>query len=149
MGRHSIYTADLAEEICTRLAEGESLRSICRDERMPGLTTIFDWIDKDEDFRNKYARARELQAETHVDDMLEIADDARNDWMEVNDPENPGYKANGENVARSKIRLEQRRWYAEKLLPKKYGLRQQIEHSGTVSIADILREAREKRRGES
>jgi hypothetical protein len=142
------YSEEVTDEICRRIAEGESLRRICSEEDMPKRRTVFDWLDAYEEFRTKYARAREWQAETHVDEMQDIADDARNDWMEVNDPDNPGFRLNGEHIQRSKVRLEQRRWYAEKLLPKKYGLRQHIEHSGTVSIADALREAKEKRRGE-
>lgn len=142
------FTDELAEEILTRIAEGESLRSICLDERMPGRKTVMERIVDDESFRSKYARAREIQTEVMVDEMQEIADNGSNDWMERNNAEGQaaGWVQNGEAVARSKLRLEQRRWYAEKLLPKKYGRKEHIEHSGTVSIGDTLREAREKRK---
>jgi len=122
-GRPSSYTPEVADDICRRLIEGESLRAICRDEGAPGLMTVFDWIERHPEFRDKYARARELQAEVQVDEMQEIADDGRNDWMEKlgRDGQGIGWVLNGEAVARSKVRLEQRRWFAEKLLPKKYG----------------------------
>lgn len=122
-GRPSDYTPEVASDICGRITEGESLRSICRDESMPGIRTVFDWLEVHEEFRTKYARARELQAELQVDEMTEIADDGTNDWMERKNAEgeNIGWRENGEALTRSKIRLEQRRWNAEKLLPKKYG----------------------------
>ena len=60
--------------------------------------------------------------------MTEIADNGENDWMERRDADGNvvGYRENGEALTRSKIRLEQRRWYAEKLLPKKYGAKMAI-----------------------
>lgn len=128
------YSQEIADKICARLAEGESLRSICAEEDMPGRRTVFDWLEANADFRTKYARAREFQAETLVDEMQDIADDARNDYMEKFDKDGVsiGYQINGEAVARSKIRLEQRRWYAEKLLPKKYGPKLDVKVDANV-----------------
>lgn len=123
--------AAVGELILQRIAAGESLRTICKDEGMPDRGTVIRWVVADEDgFAAKYARAREIQAETLVDEMQEIADDGTNDWMERigRNGEAAGWVLNGEAVARSKVRLEQRRWYAEKLLPKKYG--QKLELAG-------------------
>jgi len=127
-GRPSTYSEELAATICERLVEGESLKAICRSDGMPAASTVFLWLEAHEEFRTKYTRARELQAELQVDEMTEIADDGSNDWMErknAND-ENIGWKENGEALMRSKLRLEQRRWNAEKLLPKKYGAKMAI-----------------------
>lgn len=128
MGRKSTFTQETADSICLRLAEGESLRSICSDEDMPSRGTVFAWLGDNEEFRAKYARAREFQAEVYADEMADIADDGSNDWMErLNaNGEQIGWQLNGEAVSRSKVRLEQRRWYAEKLLPKKYGAKLQL-----------------------
>jgi hypothetical protein len=122
-GRPSDYTEDIAAAICARLVEGESLKAICREDGMPAASTVFVWLESHEEFRTKYARARELQAELQVDEMTEIADNGQNDWMERKNAagEIIGWKENGEALTRSKMRLEQRRWNAEKLLPKKYG----------------------------
>ena len=62
-GRPTDYTGALAEEICLRIAEGESLVAICREEAMPGRATVFRWLQKYEAFRNEYARAKELMVE--------------------------------------------------------------------------------------
>lgn len=143
------WDASVRDEICARIAEGESLRAICRDEKMPGVRTVFDWLERDAEFRTKYVRAREVQAEMLAGELIEIADDGKNDWMERrnSDGDVVGWAENGEALRRSQLRVATRQWVASKLLPKVYGDKQQIEHSGSVSIADTLRAAREKRRG--
>lgn len=90
---------------------------------MPGLSTIFRWLGDEahEAFREQYAKARESRADALVEDILEIADDSRNDWVEINDPENPGYRVNGEAIQRSRLRVDTRKWVASKMLPKVYG----------------------------
>ena len=81
-GRPSLYTEALAAKICQRLAEGETLRSVCRDEAMPSKTTLLRWLadERNVDFRDQYAHAREMQADALFDEALEIADDASGDW---------------------------------------------------------------------
>jgi hypothetical protein len=122
-GRPTLRTEELEDEILGRIISGESLNMICKEESKPNITTVLRWLAKDDDFAARYARAREMQAENLADQMLEIADDGTNDWMAKKDREgnNVGWQLNGEAVARSKLRLEQRRWYAEKLRPKVYG----------------------------
>ena len=77
-GRPSLYTEALATRICKRLADGGSLRSICRDKAMPDKATVLLWLaDKAKiDFRDQYAHAREMQTDALFDEALEIADDA-------------------------------------------------------------------------
>lgn len=128
------FTQEIADKICERLADGESLRSICLGDGMPSRSTIFLWLESSEEFRTKYARARGFQAETLVDEMQDIADDGQNDWMEKfgRDGKTLGWEFNKEAAARSKLRLEQRRWFAEKLLPKKYGPKLDLNVDATV-----------------
>ncbi len=117
------YSQKVADQICERLAEGRSLRSICRDADMPGKTAVLRWLARHEDFATLYAHARDAQADALVDEMLDIADDGSNDWMEQRgrDGEVTGWKENGESLKRSALRLSTRQWIAEKLKPKKYG----------------------------
>lgn len=123
MGRPSDYTDVIADAICEALADGQSLRTICLAEEMPNRATVFRWLAANETFRDQYARARDTQAEALADEILDIADDGTNDWMERRDDQgaNLGWKENGEAMARSKLRVEARKWVASKLLPKKYG----------------------------
>lgn len=121
-GRPTIYSQTLAAIILDRLAEGESLRSICRDAEMPSRPTVYGWmLDNVQGFSAQYARAREMQAHALADETLQIADDGSNDWMERNDPDNPGWIANGEHIQRSRLRVDARKWAASKILPKVYG----------------------------
>jgi hypothetical protein len=67
-GRKSDYHAEIAETICNRLVNGESLRAICADPAMPARATVFRWLASNQEFRRSYALARECQAEDMVRD---------------------------------------------------------------------------------
>lgn len=113
---------------------------------MPEQRTVYRWLaHKDhEEFRQQYARARELQADTLADECLDIADDARNDWMEKLGPEEAQlYQLNGEHIQRSRLRIDQRKWMAGKLKPKVYGDKQETVHSGSVEIRNLTKEQRD------
>lgn len=129
-GRPTLYTVELADLICERLANGESMRSVCRDESMPAMSSVFKWLREIPQFSQQYAKAKEESADALVEDMLDIADDGTNDWMEKHDKdgENIGWQLNGEHIQRSKLRVDVRKWAASKLKAKKYG--DKIELSG-------------------
>lgn len=133
-GRPSSYSPSVGDTICTRISEGESLRRICMDDGMPDKTTVLRWLSTQPEFRTQYAHARELQADALAEECLDIADDGSNDWMEQHDAEGNslGWKLNGEAVQRSRLRLEQRRWYASKLAPKKYGEKLDLTSGGNA-----------------
>jgi hypothetical protein len=127
MARPSSYTQELADEICAKLAEGISLRTICKADEMPSTQTVFRWIRLHAEFRDQYARAKEESADALVDEMLDIADDGSNDWMAVHNEDNVGYRENGEAIQRSRLRVDTRKWIAAKLKAKKYG--DKIDHT--------------------
>lgn len=129
MARPSKFSEAIANRICERLADGESLRAICCDKNMPGQTTVFRWLAADEHdaFRKQYAHARETQADSIFDEILDIADNGANDWMERHEADNEGWKENGEAIRRSQLRIDARKWMAGKLRPKVYGDRQAVD----------------------
>lgn len=90
---------------------------------MPDKSTVFKWLRTQPGFVDQYARAKEESADAHADDILEIADDGTNDWMERknSEGENVGWQVNGEHIQRSRVRIDTRKWLASKLKPKKYG----------------------------
>jgi len=144
MARALVYTKEKGDRICELLVEGRSLRSICATERgMPSASVVCRWLGEDEAFRRQYARAREAQADALVDETLDIVDDARNDWMEVHSKagESLGYKLNGEAISRSKLRVEQRRWLAARLAPKKYGDKAEANTEPPVDSLQVLFDA--------
>lgn len=145
MARPSIFTAGIADTICDRIANGESLRTICNDEEMPGQTTVFRWLAQNEEFREQYTRARESQADALFDEILDIADNSSNDWMIAHgdDDEGAGWRQNSEAIRRSQLRIDARKWMAGKLKPKKYGDKIDVNHSGSIeSISDDALDAR-------
>lgn len=123
MARPSIYTEDLATLICSRIASGESLRAICREDEMPSLSVVMAWRLAKPEFQEQYAHAREIQAEVFGDELQEIVDDGTNDWMEIRDKKDAviGWRVNGEAVQRSRLRFDARRWWMSKVLPQRYG----------------------------
>ena len=127
-GRPSKYSDKLVATICERLIEGQSLREICRDDDMPGERTVYAWLSQREDFQQRYALAREAQADLMAEEILDIADNASNDWMERNGDDNEGWQVNGEHIQRSRLRVDSRKWLMSKLKPKKYG--DKVQHSG-------------------
>ena len=131
MGRPSDYSSEIAEVICDRIAAGESLRKILQDEGMPDCRTVRRWLqhpDRNE-FRLQYARAREAQADYFLDAVIEIADDSSGDTKLIEGEEGPPIAVvDHENIARSKLRVDARKWAAGKLAPKKYGDRIIAEH---------------------
>ena len=121
MARPSSYDKKTAKKICLRIAGGESLRSICSDESLPNRSTIFLWVANDrEGFSDQYAKACEARLYFHADELVDIADDGSNDWMErfSKDGESEGWKVNGEAINRSRLRVDTRKWILSKLLPK-------------------------------
>lgn len=130
------YSQETVDEICSRIASGESLRQICLLPNMPGKSLFFKWLLSDESLRDQYARAKEAQADAFNEEILDIADDSRNDWVErENERTGQTFIAiNTEALARSKLRYEARRWLMGKMKPKKYGESKNVEvnHTGAV-----------------
>ena len=127
-GRPTGYNQKIVDIICERLADGESLRTICSDDDMPGTSSVCRWLAAHEEFREQYALARESQADSIFDEILNIADDGRNDWMLRKFGGDERWVENGEAIRRSQLRIDARKWMAGKLRPKKYS--DKIVHSG-------------------
>lgn len=137
IGRPSDYTDEKAAEICDLIASGKALSSICKAEGMPGVTTVFRWLDAHEQFRKDYARAREAQADFLAEETLEIADDSAKDFT--------GEGFNSEHVQRSRLRVDTRKWWASKVAPKKYGERLDHNVGGNVGLTvNIVRHGSDK-----
>lgn len=140
------YSLEIADLICARIAEGESLRSICRDEGMPAKGSVFRWLRVHPEFAANYDRAIEARSDAHIEEILDIADDGTNDWMAVADKDGSqtAWRVNGEHIARSRLRVDTRKWVASKMKPKKYGDKLDLGTDGgplQVLIVDPKRKA--------
>ena len=101
--------------------------SICASEGMPVTSVVYNWLTVDKEFSDRYARAREQQAEHYLDEIIAISDDVTLD--EIIDGEgNP--RTNHEAIQRSRLKVDTRKWAMSKLAPKKYGDKIQQEIVG-------------------
>lgn len=121
-GRPTIYSDELAVEICERIASGRSLRNVCLDKDMPAMSTVMDWLNKDDGFSEQYRRACEDRETTHFEEMLTIADEVLAETAEV---------------AKAKLRIDTRKWVLSRMNPKKYGDKQKDEDDNSKAV-DLL-----------
>ena len=104
---------------------------------MPNEATVRAWaVDNIQGFGPQYASARELGYEAMAADVIEISDE------QVGSTDNGSTDAGA--VARNRLRVDSRKWLLSKMLPKVYGDKQQVEHSGSVDVATTLLAARKR-----
>jgi hypothetical protein len=134
-GRPTKYNLELADNICERLASGESMRAISRNDKYPAMSTLFKWLREHREFSEQYAKAKEESADALVEDMLDIADNQASQPVMV---DGKPLTVNGEiiktvdsaSVQHARLRVDTRKWAASKLKPKKYGDKVVSEISG-------------------
>jgi hypothetical protein len=129
MGRKSIYTREIADDICARLAGGEGLATICRNDGYPCEGTVRGWVIDDVDgISARYARAREIQADVLAEQIVAISDEQSEVTRENGEKYDP-------DVNRDRLRIDARKWYASKVAPKKYG--EKIEVDAKIEARDV------------
>lgn len=133
-----LRTEENATRICELIAEGWTLRQIAREVGVETAGAITKWVRDDEDFRQRYARAKEAQADHFADELVEIADDGRNDWVEREMDGQTQRVVDHEHLQRSRLRVDARKWLMSKMAPKKYGDALAVEHKGTVGLEGIV-----------
>lgn len=117
MGRPTIYSQEIADEICDRLAHGETLRSIIASSpHLPSRTTIYRWNADNEDFRNQYTKARAEQADYYAELIVDES-----------------YSSHDAAIGR--LRVDALKWAASKMAPKKYGDKIEIETAQPLTLA--------------
>ncbi|CZZ80708.1 ubiquitin carboxyl-hydrolase [Enterobacter hormaechei subsp. xiangfangensis] len=117
-GRPSDYLPEVAADICSLLADGESLRKVCERPGMPNKATVFRWLAQRAEFRDQYAKATETRADAIFEDMFDIADSVNEEAAAV---------------AKARLRIDTRKWALARMNPKKYGdkVSQEIDHKSS------------------
>lgn len=140
IGAPTKYTVKQADLICERIATSSfSFKTVCESLNIPTGTALA-WLSREQSFQERYARAKEMQADLLAEEILEIADDGSNDFMTIHKGDQEYTVENKEWTNRSKLRVDARKWIASKLKPKKYGDKQEIDHTtggekiGTVPV---------------
>lgn len=143
-GRPTTFTQELADTICLMISEGASVRDVCKSESMPARSTVYKWLAEAEGFSDHYRIALEARADYLFDDLLEIADDSANDFVE----KKYGQVLDKEAVLRAKLRVDTRKYVIERLAPKKYGPKMDLADDLKASLImnfDFIGKARDKK----
>ncbi|WP_370632671.1 hypothetical protein [Eikenella sp. Marseille-P7795] len=110
----ALWAATPASANCGR--QGHSLAAICRRKNLPAPSTVYKWLAESPEFSERYAHAREQQADFYADEIIEIAD---------NCPPETG------EVAKAKLKIDARKWKAARLAPKKYSEKTELDLKST------------------
>jgi hypothetical protein len=138
-GRPTTFTPEIGRLVCELIADGYTLRQIADlNDDMPWKRTVNNWLYRAEfdaeplivEFRQQMSRAREIRAEGHAEELIEIADS--------------GAMTN-EAVSRDKLRSGNRMWLMSKALPQKYGDRLDVNHSGSIALEALFQRKDEMR----
>lgn len=116
------YTPEVAQMVCERIAtSSRSMGTLCREEGMPSLATLYRWLDSELDFAQKYARARNDQTDFLAEECLEIAN-TQHPGDKVTTSTKDGVKITREDMLGHRtLQIETRKWFISKMHPKKYG----------------------------
>jgi hypothetical protein len=140
-GRPTDFTPELGDLICALICEGYSLRKIAKNDEMPRVSTILDWVMKGtrgderyEAFSEQYARSLDIRTDNMAEELLEISDD---DSLDVGVTEDGKPYVKGEHIQRSRLKVDTRKWLMSKMKPKKYGEKLQQEITMTPHEAAL------------
>ena len=136
-GRPTIYSEELAVRICELVATSSlGLIKLCaKYDELPVKDTINQWRYRYPGFSALYAKAKLIQADRLAEDILDIADEARGD-IKLDDDGNE--VLNSEFVARSRLKIDTRKWLAAKLLPRQYGNHTEENKNASDSLVEKL-----------
>lgn len=124
-----MFSQAIANAICARLAEGESLRAVCRDPGMPSMGAFLLWVSQRPELAEQYARARALCLDAMAEDIIDIADTPQIGQKSVSKASGLEI-TEGDMVEHRRLRIEARKWLMAKMAPKKYGDKITQEHTG-------------------
>jgi len=119
------YTDEKAAEFCAALADGSSIRKVCKKPGMPSKATVFRWLREYPEFVKMYEIATDERADTMVDEIVEIADNCKPD---------------ADSIRKAKLRIYARVEQAQKMKPKKYGVKLQHMGEGGGPIVAIIKD---------
>lgn len=121
VGRPTSFNPKIAEEICLRIASGESMKQLCEAADMPDRRTVLRWLAANEEFATQCAHARTLQADYMDDLVLETAN-----------------ACTPESAASDRVRIAAYQWRAAKLAPKRYGEKSTVDVHATVTLESLV-----------
>lgn len=129
--------------ILERMIEGESLRSICRSEGMPHISSFLQWVAEDPILEKQYAAAMQLRADVYFEQMLDIADTPLEGekTKTIDGPDGQKIETTiGDMIDHRKLQVDARKWALVRMNPKKYGDKVDLNHGGRVKVVSLDRD---------
>lgn len=111
----TIYTPELAAKFCAAIADGGTIRSVCKKAGMPSKATVFRWLAEHADFQKLYETATDERTDVMIDEIVDIADNC---------------KADADSIRKAKLRIHARVEQAQRMKPRKYGAKVQLTGDG-------------------
>ncbi len=121
MARPTIFTQELADKICEQLADGKSMRTVCKQEDMPAMSSVFKWLREHDGFSEQYAKAKDESADAMAEDLLDIADTPVMGEIKTIKPDGSVEIKQDEMLGHRRLQVDARKWLMAKMKPKKYG----------------------------
>lgn len=109
------YTPELAAKFCAAIADGGTLRSVCKKPGMPSKATVFRWLGMHVEFQKMYETATDERTDIMIDDIVDIADNCKTD---------------ADSIRKAKLRIHARVEQAQRMKPRKYGAKMQLTGDG-------------------
>lgn len=142
-GGQTIRTPAIEDEVIAWIESGQTLRAFCRQPGKPSRRAIDDWRSLDTAFAARFARAREIGFDVIAEEALAIADTPQAGKVVTVDKD--GKKTVTEDMlGHRKLQFEARLKLLSKWDPKRYGDRLELDHTGTIELAEKVRRARER-----
>lgn len=137
VGRPLEYTKEMGDHICELVSStGYGLLKLTKlYPELPDKMTINRWRHRVPEFRAQYAMAKLEQADILAEECLEISDD---DSFDIKLDKDGNEVCNTEFIARSRLRVDTRKWLASKLLPKQYGQHAEEQKTDDKSVIEML-----------
>lgn len=148
-GRPTIYTSELAAQICEQLALGKSMRTVCEPDDMPAISSVFKWFREHPEFSEQYAKAKEESADAMAEDLLHIADTPVMGEIRTIKPDGTVEIKQDEMLGHRRLQVDARKWLMAKMKPKKYGDKVDLTTNGKDLPTPILGGASSVHRNDS
>jgi hypothetical protein len=120
---NTTYTTEQAAKFCAAIADGGSLRSVCKKTGMPSKATVFRWLREQPEFVKLYEVATDERADTIIDEIVDIADNC---------------KADADSIRKAKLRIHARVEQAQRMKPRKYGNQLQLTGAGGGALQVVF-----------
>lgn len=137
-GRPTTYTQELADRICEELALGKSMRTVCTQEGMPAMSSVFKWLREHKEFSEQYAKAKEESTDAMAEDLLYISDTPVMGEVRTIKPDGSVEIKQDEMLGHRRLQVDSRKWLMAKMKPKKYGDKLDMTTNGKALPTPIL-----------